>query len=96
MDIPERKDLLRANLKRADLIEINLEGADLQGANLKLTYFIGANFKESKLEEVKLESADLEGTQHLSFYQLSKVKILNATKLNEELLYTIKKISCSF
>ena len=59
--------------------------------NLKWTYFIGANFKESKLE-----SADLEEAQHLSFYQLSKVKILHATKLDEELLIPLKKIAGSF
>ncbi|AKB42897.1 pentapeptide repeat-containing protein [Methanosarcina vacuolata] len=35
MDIPERKDLLGANLEGADLIEANLEGANLEGANLE-------------------------------------------------------------
>ncbi|AKB46387.1 hypothetical protein MSKOL_0610 [Methanosarcina sp. Kolksee] len=40
MDIPERKDLLGANLQGADLIEANLEGANLEGANLE-----GANLE---------------------------------------------------
>ena len=40
MDIPERKDLLGANLERAFLIDAHLEGANLRGANLEgLTFW---------------------------------------------------------
>ena len=42
-----------------------------------MDYFIGANFKKAYHE-----GADLKGGQHLSFYQLSKVKTLHAAKLN--------------
>ncbi len=81
MDISERKDLQGANL-----IEANIEKATLQLAKLHL-----ANFKEANLQGANLQGADLERAQHLSVYQLSKVKTLHATKLDEELLISLKE-----
>ena len=52
------------------------ERKDLRGANLQ-----GAN----------LQGADLKGTRNLSFGQLSKVKTLHDTKLDNELLLPLKK-----
>jgi uncharacterized protein YjbI with pentapeptide repeats len=80
-----------ANLQEADLTEVNLEGANLEKANLKWTYFIGANFKEANLQEADLTEANLQGARNLSLYQLSKVKTLHDTKLDEELLIQLKK-----
>ena len=87
----ERAKLERAKLERAYLIEANLEGANLQGANLKWTYLIGANFKDANLKGADLEGANLEGAQHLSLDQLSIVKTLLNSKLDNELLITLKK-----
>jgi uncharacterized protein YjbI with pentapeptide repeats len=86
MDIPERKDLLGANLQGVDLIETNLQGANLQEANLR-----GANLEEANLQEADLTEANLQGARNLSLYQLSKVKTLHDTKLDEELLIQLKK-----
>jgi hypothetical protein len=38
-----------------------------------------------------LIGANLQGAEHLSVYQLSKVKTLHAAKLDEELLILLKK-----
>ena len=81
MDISERKDLQEADLQGADLIEANLRGANLQGANLI----------EAHLEGTNLEGANLEGAKNFSFNQLSKVKTLYATILDEELLISLKE-----
>jgi BTB/POZ domain-containing protein KCTD9 len=70
----------------ANLKEINLEKANLEKANLT-----GANLKGAKFEGANLQRADLERAQHLSVYQLSKVKTLHATKLDEELLISLKE-----
>ncbi len=43
------------------------------------------------LRGANLEGANFEGAQHLSFYQLSKVKTLHDTKLDEKVLITLKK-----
>jgi uncharacterized protein YjbI with pentapeptide repeats len=86
MDIPERKDLRGANLQGVDLIETNLQGANLQEANLR-----GANLEEANLQEADLTEANLQGARNLSLYQLSKVKTLHDTKLDEELLIQFKK-----
>ncbi len=62
--------------ERKDLQEADLQGANLQEANLQ-----GANF----------EGANLRETHYLTFGQPSKVKILHDTKLDEEVLITLKK-----
>ena len=80
MDNSERKNLQEAELQGADLKGVNLKGANLQGANLIGTNLQGANLKE----------ANLEGVQNLSFYQLSRVKTLYTTKLDEELFMPLK------
>ena len=91
MDIPERKDLRGANLQGVDLIETNLQGANLQGANLQEANLRGANLEEANLQEADLTEANLQGARNLSLYQLSKVKTLHDTKLDEELLIQLKK-----
>ncbi len=56
------------------------EKKDIQGANLEGAYLVGTNLK---------------GAQHLSLFQLSKMKTLHDTKLDEEPPHTIKKeVSC--
>ena len=55
--------------------------------------FKEANFQEANLQEANLQGADLQGAQHLSVNQLSKVKTLHATKLDEKLLILLKKKS---
>ncbi len=50
-----------------------------------------ANLQEADLIKANLQGADLQGAQHLSVNQLSKVKTLHATKLDEELLILLKK-----
>jgi len=59
----------------------NLQGANLQGAHLKWT----------DLEKVNLQRANLKGTHYLLIDQLSKVKTLYDTKLDEEFLIPLKK-----
>ena len=59
----------------------NLQGANLQGAHLKWT----------DLEKVNLQGANLKGTHHLLIDQLSKVRTLYDTKLDEELLIPLKE-----
>jgi len=54
----------------------DLQEADLQGADLI---------------EANLKGAHLEGAKNLSFNQLSKVKTLYATILDEELLIPLKE-----
>jgi len=92
MVVSEKKGLREANLEEIDLIGANLQVANFQGANPpKWIYFIRANFKEAKLEGAVLEGANLVGVQHLSLYQLSKVKTLHAAKLDEELRIPLKE-----
>ena len=66
--------------------ESNLNAGYLEGANLK-----GFNLTGAELIEVNLEGANLEGAQHLSLDQLSIVKTLLNSKLDNELLITLKK-----
>ncbi|MDO5841558.1 MAG: pentapeptide repeat-containing protein, partial [Methanosarcina mazei] len=64
---------------------------NLQGANLQGTDLYGANLQGANLQEANLYGADLQGAHHLSFDQLSKVKTLYDTKLDEEFLVPLKK-----
>jgi uncharacterized protein YjbI with pentapeptide repeats len=64
-----------ANLEKADLFSANLEGANLFLANLE-----GANLAEVNLKDAK----------NLSPEQLSNVKTLYNTKLDEGLLMQLK------
>jgi len=95
-------DLKGANLKRANLKwarikhsffdgGANLEEADLEGAHLEWTCFEGANFKE-----VNLEGAQIICPEYLSFDQLSKVKTLYNTKLDEYYIPLKKKCPALF
>lgn len=81
MDISGKKTLWGANLQGVDLVEAKLQEAKPQGA---------------KLQGAQLQGSDLQGAQHLSVYQLSKMKTLHSTKLDEELLILLKKVSCPF
>ena len=47
--------------------------------------------ERKNLQGAKFEGADLERAQNLSVYQFSKVKTLYATKLDEELLISLKE-----
>ncbi len=92
----ENADLEEANLKKAIFIEADLKGASLKGANLQEANFKNANLREASLEKanfkgVNLEGANLKGALNLSIEQLSGVKTLYKTKLDEELLIPLKK-----
>jgi len=69
-----------ANLEGAILCGANLEGADLKGANLR-----GADLKGAILCGAILCGANLKGAKDLTIEQLSKVRTLYKTKLDEEL-----------
>jgi hypothetical protein len=45
----------------------------------------------SDLKEVNFEKTNLKGARNLSFDQLSKVKTLHGTKLDQELLKPLKE-----
>ena len=64
----------------------NLRGANLQGANLE-----GSDFEGVDLKGTDLKGANLEGARNLSFDQLSRVKTLYDTKLDKELLISLKE-----
>ena len=87
----EKANLKEANLTGANLIEANLRLANLQGANLEGLTLREANLEEANLKEANLKGADLGGARNLSFYQLSIVKTLHDTKLDEDLLIQLKE-----
>jgi uncharacterized protein YjbI with pentapeptide repeats len=70
-----------AKLHLANFKDSNLHGANLQGAKLE----------RSDLQEANRQGTKLERAQNLSVYQFSKVKTLYATKLDEELLISLKE-----
>jgi uncharacterized protein YjbI with pentapeptide repeats len=69
-------DLFGANLKRSNLERVNLEKTNPTGANLI---------------EANLEGANLKGVLNLSIDQLSKVRTLYNTKLDEKFLIQLKE-----
>jgi uncharacterized protein YjbI with pentapeptide repeats len=69
-----------------DLGEINLFRANLKRINLEKT-----NLSETNLEEANFEAAFLGEAYGLSLDQLSKVKTLYDTKLDEKLLIQLKE-----
>ena len=92
----EDADLEEANLKKAIFIEADLKRANLKGANLQEANFKDANLREASLAKanfkgVNFEGANLKGALNLSIKQLSGVKTLYKTKLDEELLIPLKK-----
>jgi hypothetical protein len=60
--------------------------AKFQGADLKRSHLKGANF-----EHANLQGANLKGAHHLTIAQLSKLKTLYDTKLDEEFLIPLKE-----
>jgi len=91
-----KKDLLGAdpigtNFKGANLEQTNPRGANLEKANLKSAKLHLANFQEAKLEGANLQGANLKGAPHLTIDQLSKLKTLHDTKLDEEFLIPLKE-----
>jgi uncharacterized protein YjbI with pentapeptide repeats len=60
--------------------------AKFQGADLERAHLKGAN-----LEHANLQGANLKGAHHLTIDQLSKLKTLYDTKLDEEFLITLKE-----
>jgi uncharacterized protein YjbI with pentapeptide repeats len=99
-------DLIKANLTWANLKWANLEEANLRKANLKWTNFreanlkwadlteaglIKANLQGANLHEVDITGANLREAHYLTFDQLSKVKTLCNTKVDEELFKSLKK-----
>ena len=78
------------NFKKANLHGSNLRGVDLYGADLQEANLQGANLYGANFIETNIEGADFEGVQNLSFYQLSRVKTLYTTKLDEELFIPLK------
>lgn len=89
-------NLLRADLGRAYLSEANLEHANLAMTNLTEVNFGGANLKNASfykadLTMTNLQEADLREAIYLSLDQLSKVKTLFDTKLDEKLEIPLKE-----
>ena len=82
----EEADLQGAHLQGAKLQGADLQGADLQGAQLQ-----EAILQEADLAKTNLQRANLRGVKNLSLDQLSKVKTLYNTKLDNELLIPLKK-----
>jgi uncharacterized protein YjbI with pentapeptide repeats len=82
----EGANLIGAGLKRVDLKGAHLKGAHLEGADLE-----GADLEGADLEGADLTGAKLEEASGLSVDQLSKVKTLHNTKLDEELFLLLNK-----
>jgi len=82
----EGTDFKKANLEEADLEGTDLVGANLEGANLE-----GANLKKANLKGADFEGANLKGVNELTIDQLSKVKTLYNTKLDDKLLIPLKE-----
>jgi BTB/POZ domain-containing protein KCTD9 len=67
------------------------ERKDIRGANLQGADLIEANLEGADLKMSNLERAHLEGAHDLSLDQLSKVKTPDDTKLDEEILISLKE-----
>ena len=80
-----------ANLQWVYLKGVNLKEADLQEANLKDAYLKDAYLEKANLKKANLEAAFLGEAYGLSLDQLSKVKTLYDTKLDEKLLIQLKE-----
>ncbi|AKB29518.1 Pentapeptide repeat family protein [Methanosarcina siciliae T4/M] len=78
--------LSKANLKEAYLSKANLREANLREANLE-----GADLKEANLEGANLSKAKLKGAKNLTIDQLSKVKTLYGTELDDLLRIPLEK-----
>jgi uncharacterized protein YjbI with pentapeptide repeats len=87
----ERANLPYANLEGANLSGAQLEGANLGGANLKEAYLVEANLGGANLRGANLEEANLERAENLSLDQLSQVKTLYGTTIDDELLIPLKE-----
>lgn len=97
----ENTDLRGANLREAYLEDADLRGASMINANLKGAYLEDADLSgadltrailmETDFKRTNLERANLKGTIDLTFDQLSQVKTLYNTKLDEELLIPLKE-----
>jgi len=89
-------NLFRANLKRINLKKTNLTETNLEEADLNWAILVGANLMGTKLEKANLKGANLQGANlkgalNLSIDQLSKVRTLYNTKLDEEFLIQLKE-----
>ena len=84
-------NLVRTNFEGTDLEGANLEGANLEEANLKKANLKRANLKRANLKGVDFEGANLKGVKELTIDQLSKVKTLFNTKLDDILLTQLKE-----
>jgi hypothetical protein len=89
-------NLIKANLSNASIAWSDLVGTNFYGANLS-----GASFCWAGLSQADFEKADLSGTvfygvdlkeaRGLTIEQLSKVKTLHDSKLDEELFIQLTK-----
>jgi len=87
----EGTDLVGTNFEGTDLVGANLEGTNLEGANLKKANLKRANLKKANLKGADFEGANLKGVNELTIDQLSKVKTLYNTKLDDKLLIPLKE-----
>ena len=90
--------LPKANLLGAQLSSADLRNADLRNADLSKAYFsglrslgVGSELPKANLTGADLSGTNLEGAKNLSPEQLSKVKTLFNTKLDDELLIPLKE-----
>lgn len=80
-----------AYFERTQLIDTHLEGAYLRKAHLERTIHINTHLKGTYLDEACLEGAYLRNAINLTVEQLSKVKTLYKTELDEELHRSLDK-----
>jgi uncharacterized protein YjbI with pentapeptide repeats len=83
--------LVGANLTACHLVGAELIGTDLEDSILCLANLTKANFAEANLTNTNLTEANLKGAENLTIDQLSKVKTLYKTKLDEALLIPLKE-----
>jgi uncharacterized protein YjbI with pentapeptide repeats len=103
----ERTDLREAQMEQAFLVEAHLEGANLAGAQLEEAILVGAHLEGATLIGVQLKGADLrgaqlkgadlrraqmKGAQSLTVEQLSLVKTMYQSQLDQSILEQIQRL----
>ena len=80
-----------ANFITAGLSNADFHGAWLDWTDLKWAHFDNADLRRANLNDADLEGANLKGVKELTIDQLSQVKTLYNTKLDDELLKPLKE-----
>jgi uncharacterized protein YjbI with pentapeptide repeats len=95
-------DLSGANLKNTKLYQSNFENSlienasfcksDLRGGNFRRSNLQYSDFKGADLENAWFDEADLRNVKNLTVHQISKVKTLYKTKMDNEFQNEIKRL----